>query len=115
MQTSSVGWFVILACLAGGFAALMPLLALLQLAHVHFRLERKKAVVIAWIVSALVFGAAHLPTYDWNLIQCFGIIGVARLEPLELHDPRLQAPPPMHGRLEARGGTLMRIAVVDGQ
>jgi hypothetical protein len=27
----------------------------------------------------LVFGALHLPTYDWNLVQCIVIIGTARM------------------------------------
>jgi len=26
-----------------------------------------------------MFGALHLPTYDWNFAQCFIIIGTARL------------------------------------
>ena len=29
--------------------------------------------------STLVFCAAHLPTYDWNWAQCFGVIGASRI------------------------------------
>jgi membrane protease YdiL (CAAX protease family) len=40
---------------------------------------RKAGVIVAWLVSALIFGLLHLPTYDWNVIQCVVIIGSARL------------------------------------
>jgi membrane protease YdiL (CAAX protease family) len=36
-------------------------------------------VLIAWVVTAIWFGAAHLPTYDWNVLQCFLVIGLARI------------------------------------
>ena len=36
-------------------------------------------MVVASLLSAVWFGAAHLPTYDWNFAQCFLIIGIARL------------------------------------
>ena len=31
------------------------------------------------VVSTLWFAALHLPTYDWNVLQCLGIIGTARI------------------------------------
>ena len=34
---------------------------------------------MALLVSTLIFCAAHLPTYDWNWEQCFGVIGASRL------------------------------------
>lgn len=37
------------------------------------------AVLIAWLATAIWFGAAHLPTYGWNSAQAFLTIGVARL------------------------------------
>jgi len=37
------------------------------------------AIVLASLLSALPFALAHLPTYDWNLLQCLVIIGSARL------------------------------------
>jgi membrane protease YdiL (CAAX protease family) len=40
---------------------------------------RKAAIIVAWLVSALVFGLLHLPTYEWNVIQCVVVIGTARL------------------------------------
>lgn len=42
-------------------------------------LTRKQAILAAWLVTAAWFGAAHLPTYQWNFAQAFLIIGVARL------------------------------------
>lgn len=42
-------------------------------------LTRTQAILIAWLATAIWFGAAHLPTYGWNFAQAFLIIGVARL------------------------------------
>ncbi len=58
---------------------ILPFLAVLQFGHAKLGLARTHAIVLAWIVSALVFGAAHLPTYGWNFVQSLGIIGIARL------------------------------------
>lgn len=41
--------------------------------------SRRSALLLAWMATALVFGALHLPTYDWNVMQSLVIIGVARL------------------------------------
>ena len=40
---------------------------------------RNASVLMAWLVSAVAFGLVHLPTYNWNLVQCLVIIGSARL------------------------------------
>lgn len=40
---------------------------------------RGVAIICAWIVSALMFGALHLQTYGWHLGQALGVIFVARL------------------------------------
>lgn len=58
---------------------LLPFLAVLYLLFAKAGLSRKAAVVLAWAASALWFGAAHLPTYDWNVAQAFLIIGSARI------------------------------------
>ncbi len=58
---------------------LLPFLALLQLFTRKSGLGRKGAVIGAWLVSSVIFGLIHLPTYDWNLIQCLVIIGTARM------------------------------------
>lgn len=58
---------------------LLPFLAILGIGHVHLDLSRRNALLIAWIASAVLFGALHLPTYDWHPLQAIGIIGMARV------------------------------------
>ena len=58
---------------------LLPFLALMYALTSWFRVGRKGAIVGAWLVSSLLFGLIHLPTYDWNLVQCIVVIGSARL------------------------------------
>jgi membrane protease YdiL (CAAX protease family) len=58
---------------------ILPFLALTTLLHARAGLSRRWSIFGAWIVSAVLFGALHLPTYGWNLIQCLVIIGSARL------------------------------------
>ncbi|MCU7374708.1 CPBP family glutamic-type intramembrane protease [Paucibacter sp. O1-1] len=58
---------------------LLPLLALLSWFSGHLGLPRRRALLLAWLLSALPFALAHLPTYQWNLAQCLLVIGSARL------------------------------------
>lgn len=58
---------------------ILPFLAILALCIRALKTGRKTAIAVAWLLSALLFGALHLPTYDWNLLQALGVIGVARL------------------------------------
>jgi uncharacterized protein len=58
---------------------LLPFLALMHLFAVRFGKGRKATIIGAWVVSSLVFGLLHLPTYDWNWIQCIVVIGSARM------------------------------------
>jgi hypothetical protein len=39
----------------------------------------QNVVILAWLLTAVWFGAAHLPTYGWNFAQAFIVIGGARL------------------------------------
>lgn len=57
----------------------LPFLAILYVCTHRFGMGRKAAIIVAWLVSALVFGLLHLPTYEWNVIQCVVVIGTARL------------------------------------
>jgi membrane protease YdiL (CAAX protease family) len=57
----------------------LPFLALMFALTKWLGIGRKRAIVAAWLLSSLVFGALHLPTYDWNLVQCIVIIGTARM------------------------------------
>jgi membrane protease YdiL (CAAX protease family) len=58
---------------------ILPFLALMYFLFAKAKLSRKTAIILAWLISAIWFGAAHLPTYDWNVAQSFIIIGAARL------------------------------------
>lgn len=58
---------------------ILPLMAVLWLCVEKLGLSRRAGLVAAVAVSTLWFAAVHLPTYDWNLIQCLGGIGAARL------------------------------------
>ena len=58
---------------------ILPFLAILWYCHVKAGLGRNAAVLIAWLVSAIAFALIHLPTYNWNVVQCLMIIGSARL------------------------------------
>lgn len=59
--------------------ALLPFLAVLWVCVTRLRLSRRAGVLIALVVSSLIFGAAHLPTYDWNWAQALIGIGSARI------------------------------------
>lgn len=58
---------------------ILPFLAVLWFCVSRFGMARRWALVIAFIVSTLLFAALHLPTYDWNVAQCLGTIGTARV------------------------------------
>jgi uncharacterized protein len=58
---------------------ILPFLALLWWLHARMHVRRRTAVIVAWLLSALPFALVHLPTYDWDLLQCLAIIGTARL------------------------------------
>lgn len=61
------------------FLAILPFLAILHLSTVTFGWKRKNGIVFGWIVSSILFGLLHLPTYDWNWIQCIFVIGGSRM------------------------------------
>ncbi|WP_434793596.1 hypothetical protein TPDSL_34780 [Terrisporobacter petrolearius] len=58
---------------------IIPFLVILQFGTKTLKLSRKQAVTMAWILSAIIFGAVHLKTYNWNIIQAVIGIGMARL------------------------------------
>jgi membrane protease YdiL (CAAX protease family) len=58
---------------------ILPMLAILAICHDRLGIGRNASVLIAWLVSATVFGLLHLPTYNWNFVQCLVVIGSARL------------------------------------
>lgn len=58
---------------------IIPFLATLSTLHLKFGVSRKKAILWAWFVSAMWFGAIHFPTYQWNVVQALVVIGGARI------------------------------------
>ncbi len=58
---------------------ILPFLAILYVAYERLNLSRTSAFLLAWLLSSVLFGLAHLPSYNWNLIQCLLVIGSARL------------------------------------
>jgi membrane protease YdiL (CAAX protease family) len=58
---------------------ILPFLAVLTALGSGVRFPRWLALLIAWIASALIFGALHLPTYGWHVAQALGVIFAARL------------------------------------
>jgi membrane protease YdiL (CAAX protease family) len=57
---------------------IVPFLAVLT-ALTALKAPRWAAILAAWILTAAMFGALHLPTYDWRLVQAITVIGSARL------------------------------------
>ncbi|QXT63177.1 CPBP family intramembrane glutamic endopeptidase [Tessaracoccus palaemonis] len=57
---------------------ILPMLALMSLL-VRWGWSRRASLATAWIGTAVLFGLLHLPTYNWNVLQCLALIGVARL------------------------------------
>lgn len=58
---------------------ILPFLAVMYLLTEKAKLSRRQALLGAYLVSSAWFSALHLPTYGWNFVQCFVIIGSARL------------------------------------
>jgi uncharacterized protein len=58
---------------------ILPFLALMYIFYTKTKMTRTTSILLAWFITALWFGAAHLPSYGWNFAQAFLIIGVARL------------------------------------
>lgn len=54
---------------------ILPFLAILSVCTQYLGCGRKLAILL----SSVLFGMAHLPTYHWNWIQCLLVIGSARL------------------------------------
>ena len=58
---------------------ILPLLALLWLGTQKAGMGRKTALIMAVVISSLLFGALHLPTYSWNFATCLLILPVTRV------------------------------------
>ncbi|WP_060626880.1 CPBP family intramembrane glutamic endopeptidase [Paenibacillus etheri] len=58
---------------------ILPFLVILAFGVKKLKLSRKSAIILAWVVASIIFGAYHLPTYNWNIIQAIVGIGIARV------------------------------------
>jgi membrane protease YdiL (CAAX protease family) len=70
---------VALQLLGEEILTILPFLAILAFCHDKLGWGRNRSMLVAWLISAVVFGLLHLPTYNWNLVQCLVVIGSARL------------------------------------
>jgi membrane protease YdiL (CAAX protease family) len=59
--------------------SVLPFLALMYVLYSKLKFSRGTSIIVAWLVVAVWFGAAHLPTYGWNVAQALIVIGGARL------------------------------------
>ena len=58
---------------------ILPFLGMMTFLFTRLHWSRNGAIVGAGLFSALLFGASHLPTYDWNMVKAFVVLGSARL------------------------------------
>lgn len=58
---------------------ILPLLGLMYYFYTKLKWSRRTAMILGWLITAVIFGAVHLPTYDWNVAQALIGIGIARL------------------------------------
>ena len=58
---------------------ILPFLAIMYFLYKKGKVSRKAAILWAWGITAVIFGAIHLPTYGWNIAQAILIIGSARI------------------------------------
>ncbi|MEK3946588.1 hypothetical protein BSK48_21315 [Paenibacillus odorifer] len=58
---------------------ILPFLVILYLGVKKLKMNRKSAIILAWIVVSIIFGAYHLPTYNWNIAQAILGIGIVRI------------------------------------
>lgn len=58
--------------------SILPFLALLWF-FARRGMSRRLSIIISALLVALLFAAAHLPTYGYNLVQAIGGVGVARI------------------------------------
>ena len=58
---------------------IIPFIAIMYFLTRKMNVGRTSAIIVAWLVTAVWFAAIHLPTYNWNILQCLVLIGGARL------------------------------------
>lgn len=58
---------------------ILPFLAILWFLTQGLGMTRRVGIIAALFGSTAIFAVSHLPTYQWNWLQCFGTIGAARV------------------------------------
>ncbi|WP_340006606.1 CPBP family glutamic-type intramembrane protease [Paenibacillus sp. FSL K6-0276] len=58
---------------------ILPFLVILAFGVKKLKMSRKSAIILACVGSAILFGAYHLQTYNWNSVQAIIGIGIARI------------------------------------
>ncbi|MEJ2273791.1 MAG: CPBP family intramembrane metalloprotease [Woeseiaceae bacterium] len=58
---------------------IIPFIAIIYFLTRKIDVGRTSAIIVAWLVTAVWFASIHLPTYNWNILQCLVLIGGARL------------------------------------
>ncbi|MCC3868033.1 type II CAAX prenyl endopeptidase Rce1 family protein [Terrisporobacter mayombei] len=58
---------------------ILPLIIFISLLVHKTKISQSKAVIISTIITAIIFGAIHLPTYQWNMFQCFLVVALTRI------------------------------------
>ena len=59
--------------------SILPFLALMTVSFAFLKTSRVTAILVATIGVAILFAIEHLHTYDWNVLQTLGGVGVARV------------------------------------
>lgn len=59
--------------------SILPFLIILRVGVQKFNMSRKTSIILALVVTAVLFGAYHLQTYNWNFGQAILGIGIARI------------------------------------
>lgn len=81
MSTVKIGETFVVTCIqlfGEELLGILPFLGILWFCVRRLHMARTPGIVIALIMSGLLFGAAHLPTYAWHWAQSLIGIGVAR-------------------------------------
>lgn len=58
---------------------ILPFLFFVYLFAGVMKTGRVTAILLAWLLTGVLFAIQHLPTYGWNLVQAFGGVGIVRL------------------------------------
>lgn len=71
-------WITPFIKIPGLFGEEMLVIVLLTILE-RFLPKNRKGLIIASIISSLIFGACHISAYDWNVWQSLVLIGLTRL------------------------------------